>query len=110
MILDVYSIFNAGNPNSIIRYIVKDPGWDYLITAIISLFLMITVFILNSQNRYTNDPVYITLTENKNYILKLREKGKSNEEIAMSFIKSLNENNLAKRIALKKAIKYLKRI
>lgn len=110
MIVDIYSIFNAGNPNSIIRFIVKDPGWDFLITTIVSLLIVLTVVIMNSSNKSANDPVYLTLLDNKVYIEKLRAKGKTDEEIALSFSSKLNENAFAKRIAYKKAIKYIKRI
>lgn len=110
MILDIYSIFNAGNPNSIIRNIVPDPSWDFLITAIISLSIVVTVVIMNSFNKKINDPVYLTLVDNQNYILKLREKGKSDEEIALSFTNKLKENSIVKKLAYRKALKYLKRI
>ncbi|MDC7227062.1 MAG: hypothetical protein PQJ61_09905 [Spirochaetales bacterium] len=110
MIIDVYSIFNAGNPNSIIRNIVPDPGWDFLITAIISLLIVVNVGIMSSLNGNATDPVYLSLLENKAYIEKLREKGKNDQEIALSFISKLNESNLGKKIAYRKAIKYLKRI
>ena len=110
MLIDVYSIFNAGNPDSLIRYIVPDPGWDFLITAIISLLIIITVMIMSSFSKKINDPVYISLLDNKNYIEKLRQKGKTDEEIALSFSQNLNENDFVKKIAYKKAIKYLKRL
>jgi hypothetical protein len=110
MILDIYSIFNAGNPNSIIRSIVPDPGWDFLITGVISLLIVLTVVIMNSFNKKIDDPVYLTLLDNMSYIEKLREKGKTDEEIAASFTNKLNENSLVKKLAYRKAIKYLKRI
>lgn len=110
MLIDVYSIFNAGNPDSLIRYIVPDPGWDFLITAIISLLIIITVMIMSSFSKKINDPVYISLLDNKNYIEKLRQKGKTDEEIALSFSQNLNEIDFVKKIAYKKAIKYLKRL
>ncbi|HAK46643.1 MAG TPA: hypothetical protein DCO79_12090 [Spirochaeta sp.] len=110
MLIDVYSIFNAGNPNSITRNIVPDPGWDFLITAIISLMIVVTVMIMNSFNKVTDDPVYLSLLDNRVYIDKLREKGKSDQEIALSFSNKLNESNLGKKIAYRKAIKYLKRL
>lgn len=110
MILDIYSIFNAGNPNSIIRGIIPDPGWDFLITAVISLLIVLIVVIMNSFNKKIDDPVYLTLVDNKNYIDKLREKGKTDEEIAVSFTGKLKENNFVKKIAYRKALKYLKRI
>ena len=110
MILDLYSIFNAGNPNSFIRNIVPDPGWDFLITAIISLLIVMTVAIMNSFNKKIDDPIYLSLIKNKSYIEKLRSKGRTDEEIASSFISKLNESEFVKKIAYKKALKYLKRI
>ncbi|MBI9106941.1 MAG: hypothetical protein JEZ04_09375 [Spirochaetales bacterium] len=110
MILDIYSIFNAGNPNSIIRNIVPDPGWDFFITAVISLLIVLTVIIMNSFNKRIDDPVYLTLIDNKSYIDKLRSKGKSDEDIAASFTNKLKENSFVKKIAYRKALKYLKRI
>ena len=110
MIIDIYSIFNTGNPNSLIRHIVRDPGWDFLITGIISMLILITVVVMNSSNKKVTDPVYVTLLENKSYIEKLRAKGKNEHEIALSFTSKLNENSFGKKIAYKKALKYLKRI
>ncbi len=110
MIIDVYSIFNAGNPASLIRPIVPDPGWDFLITAVISVTIALIVIIMNKGNSSSNDPVFLSLIENRAYIEKLREKGKTDQEIAFSFIQKLNENELIKKIAYRKALKYLKRI
>ncbi len=110
MILDLYSIFNTGNPNSFIRYIVPDPGWDFLITALISLSIVVLVIIMNSGGRADKDPVYLSLLDNKSHIEKLREKGKNDQEIALSFVNKLNENSFARKIAYRKALKYLKRI
>ncbi len=110
MLIDVYSIFNAGNPNSLMRYLVADPGWDFLITMILSASIVLITIIMNSSNRDLKDPVYIALLDNKAYIEKLRAKGKTDEEIALSFIQSINENDLGKKLAYRKAIKYLKRL
>ncbi|MDC7124649.1 MAG: hypothetical protein PQJ46_03730, partial [Spirochaetales bacterium] len=109
MILDVYSIFNAGNPDSIFRYLIKDSGWDYIITAVISILIILLVTLLNSQNRSVNDPIYLALQANKSYVKELREKGKTDSEIALSFAGELNENKLAQKVAYKKALKYMKR-
>jgi hypothetical protein len=65
---------------------------------------------MNSFNKKIDDPVYLTLLDNMSYIEKLREKGKTDEEIAASFTNKLNENSLVKKLAYRKAIKYLKRI
>jgi hypothetical protein len=110
MVIDVYSIFNAGNPDSLMRCLVKDPGWDFLITAIISLFIIIIVIIMNNNSKKVDDPVYLALLQNKEHIHKLRSKGKTEEAIARSFSDNLNESDLGKKIAYKKALKYLKRI
>ncbi len=110
MALDLYSIFNAGNPNSFIRHLVPDPGYDFLITAIISLLIVASVLILNSGSKNNDDPVFMTLRDNSDHIQKLRSKGKSDEEIASSFVKNLKETGVVKKLAYKKALKYLKRI
>ncbi len=110
MALDLYSIFNAGNPNSFIRHLVPDPGYDFLITAIISLLIVASVLILNSGSRNSDDPVFMTLRDNSEHIQKLRSKGKSDEEIASSFVKNLKETGVVKKLAYRKALKYLKRI
>lgn len=111
MAVDVYSIFNAGNPNSLFRIIVKDPGWDFLITGIISLGIVVVVMLMSSRRTKTDDPIYILLIQNKGYIQKLREKGKTEEDIAESFVQQLNtKSKLASQVAYRKTLKYLKRI
>jgi len=110
MVVDIYSIFNTGNPNSLFRYVVKDPGWDFLITMILSMGIVVTVVIMNTTKTRTDDPVYFLLKENRHYIHTLREKGKSDYEIASSFIKELNAGPLTKKVAYRKALRYLKRI
>ena len=52
----------------------------------------------------------MTLLDNKSHIEKLREKGKNDQEIALSFVNKLNENSFTRKIAYRKALKYLKRI
>ncbi|MBN2051231.1 MAG: hypothetical protein JW760_12335 [Spirochaetales bacterium] len=110
MALDIYSIFNAGNPASLFRYMIEDPGWDFLITSILSLSIVVVVILMNSRRTRTDDPIYMLLLQNKDYIEKLREKGKTDEEIALSFVEQLHTGRLAGKIAFRKALKHLKRI
>lgn len=110
MALDIYSIFNAGNPESLFRYVIRDPKWDIVTTGVLSLGIVIIVIIMNSKRTKAEDPVYLILLENRAYIEKLREKGKGDAEIAASFIGSLKAGKLTKKIAYHKALTYLKRI
>ena len=110
MALDLYSIFNAGNPDSFIRHFVPDPGYDFFITGLISLLIVVSVLLLNSGSRKNDDPVFMTLLDNSEHIKKLRSKGRSDEEIASSFVTNLKETGIVKKLAYRKALKYLKRI
>ena len=47
LLLTFYGIFNAGNPNSIFRLVVKDPGYDVTITvalAVVSFALIMALY------------------------------------------------------------------
>jgi len=110
MAVDVYAIFNAGNPHSLFRFLIKDPGWDILLTVLISSAIVVVVLLMNSRRTRADDPIYMLLLENKPYIQKLRKKGKNDSEIAASFAANLKVGKLAQKVAYRKALKYLKRI
>ena len=110
MAVDIYSIFNAGNPRSLFRLVVKDPGWDFLITGILSLGIVIVVILMNSRRPRTDDPIYALLLANKAYIHTLRKKGQNDAEIAASFVKQLNLKPIAQKVAYRKALRYLQQI
>ena len=107
MAADLYLIFNAGNPNSIIRPLVEDPGWDILITLIVSAVIMAIATFVFSPRKKENDNLYILLQANQSHIAKLRSKGKSDNEIAESFLREMRVKGLTLKVARKRVIKYL---
>ena len=109
MITAFYAIFNAGNPNSLFRFIIKDPSYDILITFILGAFIL---FISLSLNRRKGEsPIDILLENNRDYIIKLKDKGRSDNEIADSFLRELKiKNPLSKRLIKNKTLKYLEQL
>ncbi|MCF7943815.1 MAG: hypothetical protein K9L21_05245 [Spirochaetia bacterium] len=109
LVLDFYSIFNAGNPNSIFRYVVKDPSWDIAITVGLSLIIaVISLVMMQDTNR---NSVRNLLEMNRDHILKLRDEGKSDEEIAESFTAELKlKKQFSRTLIKKKVLRSLKRI
>lgn len=95
MLLDFYLIFNVGNPNSLVRYFVASTDYDMAITLGVSLviaFLSFYVFRARKVN-----PAVGLLEQNRAYVKKLRDKGRSNSEIAESFLEELNPGRLTSR-------------
>ncbi len=82
-----YLIFNAGNPKSLLRLVIKDPSYDVTITVILSLFIVvISIFVASGKE---DDPIKHMLDINVEHIRKLRNKGKSEIEIAESFLREI---------------------
>jgi len=104
-ILAFYSIFNAGNPKSLFRFLVKDPSWDIAITVALSAGVAATALILSSAsgNKLTE-----MLEMNADYIRQLRKKGKSDDFIAEDFLKTLGSKQGAlHRMAKRRVLKFL---
>ena len=109
MILAFYSIFNAGNPNSLLRILIKDPSWDIPFTFFLGAGILVVSLLLTRKKEH--NPINILLSNNKEYILKLRSKGRSDIEIAESFVKELKIKNPFSRIIIrKKTLKYLEQL
>ena len=68
MLIDFYLIFNAGNPNSFLRLLVKDTAYDISITVALSIVIVVislTMIRDNDQNSawdYTGQGVYVRFT------------------------------------------------
>jgi len=109
MILDFYSIFNAGNPNSLLRFIVKDPSWDITVTVVISLIIaIISLSMAQDSNR---NSIKNLLNKNIEFIKQLREENRSEEEIAESFIKELKfQKKFIRSIVKKRVLRFLAKI
>ncbi|MCX6087870.1 MAG: hypothetical protein NTV78_01685 [Caldiserica bacterium] len=95
-----YLIFTEGNPNSIFRYLIKNPSYDYLIALVLGLILS---FIILSY-RWLTERVNFEriIQENIEFMRKLRKQKKNDDEIADSLLAALNirkgiRYNMAKR-------------
>jgi branched-subunit amino acid transport protein AzlD len=101
-----YLIFTEGNPNSIFRYLIKNPSYDYLIALVLGLILS---FIILSY-RWLIERVNFEriIQENIEFMRKLRKQKKSDGEIADSLLAVLNiRKGIRYNMAKKKILYYL---
>ncbi len=102
----MYSILNAGNPNSLLRNFFPDPASDVYIAGISSFIVFVlgfVVFFTRDQEGFQN-----LIELNRNRIQSLRDKGKNDEEIADSILAAMGSRSGYKHnLARKKLIIYL---
>jgi branched-subunit amino acid transport protein AzlD len=101
-----YLIFTEGNPNSIFRYLIKNPSYDYLIALVLGLILS---FIILSY-RWLTERVNFEriIQENIEFMRKLRKQKKNDDEIADSLLAALNiRKGIRYNMAKKKILYYL---
>ena len=101
-----YLIFTEGNPNSIFRYLIKNPSYDYLIALALGLILS---FIILSY-RWLTERVNFEriIQENIEFMRKMRKQKKSEGEIADSLLAALNiRKGIRYNMAKKKILYYL---
>jgi hypothetical protein len=109
MLLTFYAIFNAGNPNSLFRFLIADPAYDFALTVGLSLVVAVIVLLLSSGRRQSELEHLLEL--NKEHIRELRDKGQSEEAIAESFLASLQaKKGLLYSLARRRVLRYLERI
>jgi ABC-type dipeptide/oligopeptide/nickel transport system permease component len=108
MVLTFYAIFNAGNPNSLFRLIVEDPGYDVLITLILGACIFVLAIALTAGRKST---IQHLLEINKDYIRQLRSKGRSDVEIADSFLSEMgSKGGLLHGLAKRRVLRYLSKL
>ena len=108
-LLTLYSIFNAGNPRSFFRLIVPDPAYDITITMFLAVGVALLSLTLFAGRQ--DDPLKRLIEINRGHIIKLREKGKSDWQIAESLLKELGyKKGLLFSLARRKILRYLARI
>jgi hypothetical protein len=109
VLLTFYGIFNAGNPNSLFRLVVKDPAYDITITVGLAVCLFAVVVLLTAsggQNRLRH-----LLEINADHIRELRRKGRSDAYIADSFLSELGvKSGILYRLAKRRVLRYLSRL
>jgi hypothetical protein len=106
--LDFYAIFNAGSPRSLFRLIVPDRRYDFLITLLLSIGVVALALVLTAGR---SSRLQSLLDLNRDFILELRRKGKSDLEIAESFLDELKAPpGLLRSLARGRVLRYLARL
>jgi len=96
----MYSLLNAGNPDSLLRPFFPDPKQDIYVAAVSSVLVFILgFFVFFSRDR---EGFRQLVNLNSDQIRKLRKKGKSDEEIAASILAAMGsysgyKHNLARK-------------
>ncbi|OHD76363.1 MAG: hypothetical protein A2V99_05780 [Spirochaetes bacterium RBG_16_67_19] len=106
--LDFYAIFNAGNPRSLFRFIVPDPRYDYIITLVLSIAAVALALVLTAER---TGRLKSLLDMNRDFIQELRGKGRSDGEIAESFLNELKAPaGLLRSLARARVMRYLSKL
>ncbi len=109
MVLSFYAIFNAGNPASLFRFIVKDTSYDIVITVTLSLVVAVLVILLSTGRN--EGSLRHLLQINADHIRELRRKGKNDDYIANSFLSSLGgKKGIIYSLAKRRILRYLSRL
>jgi len=108
MVLTFYAIFNAGNTRSLFRYLIRDTGYDVAITLVLSFGVVVVVLVLTAER---TGRLKGLLDLNRDFILELRRKGKSDGEIADSFLNELKAPaGVLRSLAKHRVLRYLARL
>ena len=102
----MYSLLNAGNPASLLRFIIPDPAHDVYVAVISSVLVFIFgFFVFFTRDR---EGFHQLVQLNADQIRKLRKKGKSDEEIAGSILAAMGSSSgYRHNMARKKLVVYL---
>jgi len=102
----MYSILNAGSPDSLLRSIFPDPAKDIYVAIASSLIVFVlgfVVFFNRDSQGFRN-----LIEMNAERVRQFREKGRSDEEIADSILAAMGSRSGYKHnLARKKLIVYL---
>jgi len=108
MVMDFYLIFNAGNPNSFLRILLKDTSYDITVTVGISILIaIISMMMIRGSDQ---NSIKAILERNTSHILTMKKQNRSDEYIAESFLDEMGAGKLS-RILLKQRIrKYISKM
>jgi len=102
----MYSLLNAGNPDSLLRPILPDPKYDLYVAMISSVVVFILGFFVFFSRDQESFRQLVELNAEK--IRELREAGKKDEEIADSILAAMGSYSGYKHnMARKKLLIYL---
>ena len=106
--LDFYAIFNAGSPRSLFRLLIADTRYDVSITLVLSIAVVALALVLTAGRA---SRLRGLLDMNRDFILELRGKGRSDGEIADSFLNELKAPaGLLRSLARGRVIRYLSKL
>ncbi len=109
MMIDFYLIFNAGNPNSFLRIIIKDTSYDVTVTVAVSI--LIAAISLSMMRDSDQNSIKKILQRNTEHITELRNNNRSNEEIAESLLKELGaERGFSHFLLKRRVLRYLSKM
>jgi hypothetical protein len=102
----MYALLNAGNTDSLLRLVFSDPSADLYVAVATSLIVFVLGFVV-FFNRDSQG--FLNLIEmNGDRIRQMREKGRSDEEIADSILAAMGSSSGYKHnLARKKLVVYL---
>jgi hypothetical protein len=99
----MYTLLNAGNPDSILRPYLPDPRHDVYVAVVSSVLVFILGFLVFFSRDREGLRQLVNL--NADQIRKLRKKGSSDEEIATSILASMGSfSGYRHNLALKKLV------
>ena len=102
----MYTLLNAGNPESLLRPIVPNPAHDVYVAVISSVLVFIFGFIVFFTRDQEGFRHLVQL--NADQIRELRKDGKSDEEIAGSILAAMGSySGYRHNMARKKLVVYL---
>lgn len=105
-LLAMYSILNAGQPNSLLRSVFPDPAMDVYVAVVASL----VVFVLGFVVFFSRDSqgFHNLIAMNSERIRQLRSEGQTDEDIAVSILAAMGSSNgYRHNLAKKKLLVYL---
>jgi hypothetical protein len=107
--LTFYGIFNAGNPRSLFRLAVPDPSYDVAVTLGLSAVVAVLVVLLTMGREQS---LRHQLDLNAERMRELRRSGRSDQEIAESFLEALQvrKGGLLYTLAKRQVMRYLSRL
>jgi uncharacterized membrane protein YccC len=109
MLLTLYSIFNTGNPDSLFRVILSDPAYDLVIAVGLALCVGVLVILITASREHNS--LEHLLDINSEYIHELRSRGRTDTEIAESFLDKLgSRQGLLHRLAKRRVLRYLSKL
>ena len=102
----MYSLLNAGNPDSLLRPFFPDPKYDLYVAMISSVLVFILGFFVFFSRDQESFRKLVALNAEK--IKELREAGKKDEEIADSILTAMGSSSgYRHNLARKKLLIYL---